>query len=291
MAALWTSAVGILIVCWTLREVFSDLFQPSGSGTLSSLVGRGVFGLAKRARWMLTSAGPLSIVIVIFCWTALIAIGFSFIFWSRFPSDFVNSSAEQYRPLSRCLPVFYFSLAALTTLGSTEFTPHGSWIRIVAAIESLIGISLVSASVTWILLIYPALGRTRTLARRVSTLYRAQEKAGVDFLSDNVETILAELAQGVLRARVDLIHFPLIYYFHAGTEGASLGRFLIQLYDLASRASANDRPEPIRLGAALLSTSLDDVAELLKERFVDTPKDSGARSVFEAVAKDHLEGL
>jgi hypothetical protein len=64
---------------------------------------------------------------------------------------------------------------------------------------------------------------------------------------------------------------------------------LIQLYDLALRAAGNGRPEPIRLGAALLSASLEDVAEVLKERFVDTPKASGARSVFEAVAKDHLE--
>lgn len=240
---------------------------------------------------MLTSAGPLSIVIVIFCWTALVTIGFSFIFWSKFPGDFVNSSNEPYSPLSRCLPVVYFSMAALTTLGSTEFAPHGNWVRMAAAIESLIGISLVTASVTWILLIYPALGRTRTLARRVSTLYRAQEAAGVDFLSDNVETILAELAQGVLRARVDLIHFPLIYYFHAGTEGASLGRFLIQLNDLASRASATDRPEANRLGAALLAASLADIAKLLNERFVNPLITDDSRSTFEAVAKDHLESI
>jgi hypothetical protein len=140
-------------------------------------------------------------------------------------------------------------------------------------------------------LIYPALGRTRTLARRVSTLYRAQEAAGVDFLSDNVETILAELAQGVLRARVDLIHFPLIYYFHAGTEGASLGRFLIQLNDLASRASAPDRPEANRLGAALLAASLADIAKLLNERFVNPLITDDSRSTFEAVAKDHLESI
>src|SRR4051812_2946778 len=39
MAALWTIA-GLVIVCATLREIFRDLFQPSGSGALSSLLGR-----------------------------------------------------------------------------------------------------------------------------------------------------------------------------------------------------------------------------------------------------------
>lgn len=43
MVALWTSIAGILIVCWTLREVFNDLFQPSTAGSLSSFVSKKLY--------------------------------------------------------------------------------------------------------------------------------------------------------------------------------------------------------------------------------------------------------
>jgi hypothetical protein len=183
----------------------------------------------------------------------------------------------------------YFSLAALATVGSTEFTPHGTWIRIVASLESLIGISLLTASITWIVLIYPALGRMRTLARRASTLLRAQEQTGVDLLSGSVESLLGDLAQSVLRTRVDFIHFPMIYYFHARSEDISLGRFLISLEELATRGSDRDMPDAIRLGAAILRVSLQDLAELLVHKFVPASNADDPRSVFDAVARDHLQ--
>ena len=289
MAAVWTSSFGILVVCWTLREVFNDLFQPSASGSLSSFVSRRLFQLGKRARWMLSSAGPLSVVVVIFSWALLIGIGFAFIFWARFPGGFVNTSGEHQGPVGRFWSVLYFSLTTLSTLGSTAFNPQGNWIRIVTSIESLIGICLITASITWIVLIYPALGRMRTLARRVSTVARAQKQTGVDLLAGNGEELLAELAANVLRTRVDFIHFPIIYYFHADTEGTSLGHFLVQLHELAGRASDGNRPEETRLGAAVLRVSLEDMADVLADRFVTGSDPKDPRSVFEAVATDHLE--
>jgi hypothetical protein len=289
MAAAWTSILGILTVCWTLREVFTDLFQPSASGSLSSFVSRTLFRFGKRAHWMLGTAGPLTIVVVIFCWAMLVSIGFAFIFWARFPEAFANTSAEHQDVMGRFWSVLYFSLANLSTVGSTEFTPNGNWIRIVASLESLIGISLLTASITWIVLVYPALGRMRTLARRASTLSRAQEQTGVDLLAGDIESLLGDLAVSVLRTRVDFIHFPIIYYFHADTEGASLGRFLLRLDDLAGRASKQERPERIRLGAALLQLSLEDLAQVLAERFMPGKDLNDARAVFEAVSKDHLE--
>jgi hypothetical protein len=79
MAAIWTSTLGIFIVAWTLREIFMDLFQPSGTGSLSPFVGRRLFQIAKLTPSKLRLAGPLSIVVVIFCWALLLAAGFAFI--------------------------------------------------------------------------------------------------------------------------------------------------------------------------------------------------------------------
>ncbi|MBV8572585.1 MAG: two pore domain potassium channel family protein [Acidobacteriaceae bacterium] len=288
MVEVGTSLLGILIICWTLREVFTDLFQPSASGSLSSFVSRKLFELGKRARWMLGSAGPLSIVVVIFTWVVLISVGFALLFWGKFPSEFTNTSAEPQDSVGRFWSVLYFSLTALSTLGSTTFSPKGDWLRILASFEAIIGFSLVTASITWIVLLYPALGRVRALARRVSTLSKAQKQTGVDLVSAD-PGMLADLGASVLRARVDFIHFPLIYYFQADAGATSMGWFLLELEELARRASAQDQVDGTRLGAALLTASLHELAEVLARKFVPGSNADEPRSVFHAVAKDHLE--
>lgn len=76
--------------------------------------------------------------------------------------------------------------------------------------EALVGFALVTASVSWVLLIYPALARTVTFARRVSVLVYAEQVSGVDLVSNEAEYLLGELMLEVIRARVDLVHFPII---------------------------------------------------------------------------------
>lgn len=235
------------------------------------------------------AAGPLSIVIVISCWACLVAAGFAFLYWARFPQAFHASTRESHEALGRFWAVLYFSLASLTTLASGDLVPQGSWIRIVAATESLIGMSIITASITWIVLIYPALGRMRALSRRASILIRAQRQTGIDLLSGNVDGLLGDLAASVIRVRIDFIHFPLIYYFHADTEGASLARSLTHLADLAERASRPGCPNAIRLSAAMLNDALSDMAGALAAKFVHDAYGQDPPAVFEAVRRDHLE--
>lgn len=219
----------------------------------------------------------------------LVTVGFALLFVGFYPGAFDHTAPHSGDWPSRFLVALYFSLANLTTVGSTEFSPGADWIRIVSAIEALIGISLVTASVTWIVLLYPALGRLRTLARRAYTLDRAGHCINVDPLTGDVAGLLSELAHGVLRTRVDFIHFPLLYYFHVESQGIALGRFLLSLRTLAERALAGDQPEPVRLGGAMLSISLSDMGELLQVRFVPQANKNDPREVFKAVARDHLE--
>lgn len=287
MAAFWTSAVGTLAIAWTLREIFRDLFQPTGSGALSSFVGRTTLALGRRVRLLLPIAGPLTVVAVIVCWALLIAVGFALIYWPRFPQDFRFSQAEPGDPLGRFWTVLYFSLASLTTLASGELTPNAIPIRMLTALESLIGIALITASVTWIVLIYPALGRMRELARRTSVLLRAQDETGISMLSGPGELLLGDLAQSVIRMRIDLIHFPLIYYFHAESEGASLAKSLEQLGRFARIADENDRTDSVRLAATMLKIALADIAEVLVIKFVHQADAKNPPGAFRAMAEDH----
>jgi len=93
---------------------------------------------------------------------------------------------------------------------------------------------------------------------------------------------------------VDLIHYPLIYYFHADSERASLALALLTIEELACNAEklegANlEGANYVRLEAAMLDAALSDLAEMLAHRFVNASADD-PHAVFDAFARDHMAG-
>jgi hypothetical protein len=127
----------------------------------------------------------------------------------------------------------------------------------------------------------------RSLARRAAILLRAQKQTGVDAISEQSESLLSQLTEGVIRTRVDLIHFPLIYYFHADSERASLALALLTIEKLARQAGKLEGADHVRLHASMLNAALADLANVLADRFVDANEDD-THAAFTAFAKDHL---
>ena len=49
MLVMWLVPIaGLVVIAFTLRETFQDLFQPSASGSLSAWIGRATFSVSKR---------------------------------------------------------------------------------------------------------------------------------------------------------------------------------------------------------------------------------------------------
>jgi hypothetical protein len=136
-------------------------------------------------------------------------------------------------------------------------------------------------------LIYPALGRLRSLARRTEILVEAARKTGVDVISGSAERLIADLVRDVVQARVDFIHFPVIYYFHSDRRRSSLAHSLPDLLRFAESGSKPDAPERVRLAAAALQAALEDLARVLSRRFIHArSNDPGA--IFKAYAEEHI---
>jgi hypothetical protein len=159
---------------------------------------------------------------------------------------------------------------------------------VLISIESMLGISLVTASITSFVLLYPALSRMRMLARRGILLSRASKRTGVDVVSEQVEHLLSDLALDVIRTRVDFIHFPIIYYFHSGTDHVSLALALRHMNRFAEAGLKTEGADRVRLAAAMLSEALRDLAQVLANRFVHGNADD-PDAVFRAVAAEHRE--
>jgi hypothetical protein len=220
-------------------------------------------------------------------WALLQALGFALVYWAVFPNDFRMTNGEHLRAEQGFWLMLYFSLQAMTTLGLGDLLPTTGWLRIVIAFQALTGFAFVTASVSWIVLLFPALARLRTLARRASILARAEKTTGVGVVSGDAQYLLGDLALDVVRTRVDLIHFPILYYFHSDTERSSLPQSLPYLVGFATAASKAECPDRVRLAAAALREALDDLAKTLGERFLDEDA-RDAEAVFRAYAEEHL---
>ena len=183
--------------------------------------------------------------------------------------------------------MLYFSLQVMTTLGFGDVMPRTNWLRMIVTLQALIGFALLTASVSSIVLIYPALGRMRLLARRTTILHRAAKETGVEIVSGEAATLLSDLANAVIQTRVDFIHFPIIYYFHSDHRRSSLASALPRLIRFAETGSDPEAPDRVRLAAATLRGALDDLASVLDERFLHTHSNDPA-VVFRAYGKDHV---
>lgn len=281
-----SAVAGVLILVFAFRETFQDLFYPTRSGSLSDFVGRTLFRLFRRSAPALSLAGPLSLVVVILCWAFLQALGFALIYWAAFPAQFQFNNTEHAGWHGFWL-MLYFSLQAMTTVGLGDVTPKTDWLRILVAFQALAGLALVTASVSWIVLLYPALARMRTLARHVSILARAEQKTSVAVVSGDAQFLLDDLASDVIRTRVDLIHFPIIYYFYSGHARSSLPELLPHLLRFALLGSNPERPERVRLASAALREALNDLAEVLAQR-LRRANTKDPEAVFRAYAEEHL---
>jgi Ion channel len=281
--------IGIAVACVSgaLLEVFQDLFHPSQRGALSGRIGRGIFSLLRRWPRHLPWAGPVALVAVIGCWLTLVSLGFALIYYGALPQNFRTNTGVLPPATDRFWSAMYFSLEVMTTLGLGDIAPATPTLRLIATAQALIGFALLTASVSWIVLLYPAFGRMRLLARTVSLLVSAEQKMGIKLSDTESELFLATLARDVVRIRVDLVHFPIVYYFASKDKEASVAHALGSLTRFAAEASSPEHSPALRLAAASLDCALNDFAALLLENFLRlAAKDRS--TVFRQYATDHL---
>ena len=284
---MWTVIPGVLLTGFAIVEVFKDLFHPTASGSLSDYIGRTVFRLFRRWPSRLSTAGPISLVLVMLCWALSLALGFALIYWGFFPDDFHVQTGRSPSAEHGFWSVLYFSLQVLTTLGFGDFAPISGWLRVLVTLHALIGYSLITASISWIVLLYPALGRMRSFARRVGTLVEAERRTNIPVISNDAQYVLGNMTDHVVRARVDLIHYPIIYYFHSESDQASVSQSIPHLLRFAREGSKPQYSERVRFAAAALQIALDDLASILSERFLPIHTND-PDSVFRAYREDHV---
>jgi hypothetical protein len=272
MDIVWT-VLGVVLIALALRDIFDVLFHPLGRGMVARRVVRGIAALVRRAPRgagaLSLLAGPLSYIAVVGTWATLLAVGWALVFWPQLPQGFTFDPGLDPATHSGFLDALYVSLVNLTSLGYGDISPASPLLRILGPVETMFGLGLLTASISWLLSIYGAISRRDSLAHEVHLAKEAEERLGEKLADADprlLETMLAGFSEQLIRARRDLIHFPIVHYFRTEDEERALAGLLPFLGSLADEAGEESRSHSLRVRAEILRMAIDDFAGTLRTR-------------------------
>ena len=288
--------VGVALIVLALRDVFDTLFHPHGRGVVSERLFRLNWivtkQLARGNHRVLSVAGPVAFLGVIAAWGILVLVGFALIFSVHMPEGFSYAPGLDPSAHSGFWDAVYISMVNLTSLGYGDIVPTGGLLRLLGPLETVIGLGLLTASISWILIVYQVLSHYRVLSHEISRLGDAQEASGTELAwlePASAAEILGDLTSRVLTMRDDLAHSPIAYYFHPRDARHALPVLMPRLLEVVENCAAPDRADALRFQAEMLRSAIDDMLETITEEFVREPVD-GPHEALDAYRRDHLWG-
>lgn len=244
MAALST-LVGAGLVLLALRDIFHTLWHPRGFGrlarTLFTLVWRFSRVLQRRTGRSTELAGPVGLLLTVLTWGGLIVLGWALVYLPRLPAGFHYDPAVDEYVSSGLVTALYLSLVTVATLGFGDIVPATGPLRVVVPVQALVGFVLLTAAISWVLQVYPALTRRRTLARRLTAMVRTDTAAAVREGRPSVACgLLDEVTASLAAVEVDLLQYAESYFFRESDVRHSLAASAPYVLDLvqAGRTSA-----------------------------------------------------
>lgn len=279
------SALGALIVALVLRDIFHTLWHPQGFGSLAHVLFAGIWRAAHlgsgKPRGTLT--GPLGMLVTVLVWTLLLVAGWALVYLPHMPDGFHFGSPLRPDAASDLVASIYLALVAVTTLGLGDIVPAETALRLAVPVQALIGFVLLTAGISWVLQIYPALAHRRSLAKHLTNLGRGGMVDVVREGSPSVLPVLDAVATRLSEIAIDLKQYRESYYFRDPESTQSLAAAMPVALELCEAAQAAPTTEVQRAGR-VLQLAVDGLAESLEPLL---PSGGTTDEVMAAFAEDH----
>jgi len=295
MAEIASVIVGLALVLAMLRDMLHELFAPEDTGSLSRSVMHATWRVlrwvGRRRRSVMTQAGAIVLLAVAGGWTSLLALGFALVYLPFLPEGFTIGPGVPPEAAHGFATALYVSVTSMTTLNASEITPLADGLRLALGAESLIGMGLVTAWITWVLSIYPVLAHRRAFAREVALVQRAHAGPTDAVTARPRETavaLLRSLTEQVLRIGAELAQSRVTYYFQNSSRELALASQLPYVLELARAAERCGDTEPaLRHHGTLLRMATESLLADVGRFFLDL-RDAAPEQVLDALARDHL---
>lgn len=282
----WWTVAGVALIALTLGDVFHTLFHPEGRGRLSDAITRSSWAVSRRTghRWG-SVAGPLGTILTITAWIVLVSVGWALVYLPHVPHGFVFAPGVEPGAHADLAEAMYLSLTTVSTLGFGDVVPVEAWMRWAAPIQGIVGFALLTAALAWVMQIYPALHRRRSLALRLTLMHRSEYGGGIHRAgSVTASQLLDALTSEVVGVRVDLSQNSETFYYRDASPRTALPTSLAYACRLRERATASDHGE-VRESTELFGAALDDLADVLRDRF--SLRGDTTPQVFADLAREH----
>lgn len=281
------TAAGLLLIAAVLRDIFDVLFHLEGRASISRVLTRTVWLALRRAAdarpGVFPLAGPLGLVAVIATWTTLLLVGWALLLWPHVESfrDVAGEPAH-----GGFWEALHISVLTLSTLGYSDVTPVDQWLRVIPPLQALLGFGLLTASVSWLFAVQPAVQRRRALGYELWLLSQAAENEHGPPVADG--QMFTELTSRIVAVERDLVAIPASYYFRDPDERLLLSAQLPFLREIAARAAASSEDAGTAQRARMLNTAIDDLLLTIAHRLHGQPE-ADADEALRVFSQDHLK--
>lgn len=247
--------VGIIVVLGTLADVFlTVLYARVGRGGLARF-GTGIISdrvstyVWKAFRWvagrgrepnddLLSFAAPVIVVLFIAVWITLLALGCAMVVHPMLGST-VRATAG--RTPTDFLTAIYVVGESISTAGPTDFTPHTGFARLFIMLDSVIGLSMVTLGLTYLMQVYSALQHRNTLAFKLDAMSGSTGDAAELFaglgVGGHLDVGYAQLAEigAEFSAQKEAYQFyPVLFYFRYRQPCYATSRIALLALDTVS---------------------------------------------------------
>jgi Ion channel len=287
LPTLLLSVLGVGLIALALRDIFDVLFHLEGRASVSRFVTRNVWRAMRRASdvrpQLFPIAGPVGLVATIAVWAILLLVGWALLIWPHLAS-FETAAGESTD--GGFWEALHISGGVLSTMGFGDVTPVEQWLRVLSPLEALLGFGLLTASVTWLFAVHPAVQRRRALAYELWLVRQASDGDYDAPIFD--EELFNELTSRIIAVQRDIVAIPASYYFRDPDERLLLSAELPFLRDLVRHVVRNGRDTATVQRARMCSQAIDDLLLTIARRLHgrdDVEPGEGLRMF----ARDHLK--
>ena len=239
--------VGAALILLFLGDIFlTVLYARAGTGWLAPHWSRGVWGsLSAAARLfgrsrgaVLSFAGPLIVVSLIGFWALGLTVGAALVIRPELGGAIRPSSGDTPTDFITALLVAGNSLSIV---GGGDYAPHTAGTRIIFLVNSLIGASVLSLVLSYLVQVYSGLRERNALALTIDLMTGGTGDAaemlvrlGLDGDCGDATTELSSLLRSLAAAKEAHHFYPLLFYFRFEDPLYSVSRFSFILLDVAT---------------------------------------------------------
>jgi hypothetical protein len=257
---------GILIVLLILLDVFlTVLYARMGTGLISPRLSRAIWhvfrvaarGLPQqRCNRMASFCGPVILVALVSSWIAGLTLGNALLLHPVLGTAVQSSSGKTPTDFISAL---YAGGSSISVVGSGDFSPHVPRYRLMYLFNSIVGLSVTSLTLTYLMQIYSQLQQRNTFALK---LYLATRKTGdaavlIAGMAPGGDwslgsSALSQLADGMTATKEAHHFYPVLFYMRFAEHFYSMSFATLVLLDTVTilRSALGERHAAVKqLGA------------------------------------------